>query len=237
MIRPPQRGWSNGALLRATNTMRHVDKGDAPAAEDGTPIVFTDYREAAPYLKERIGRYCSYCERTIPASLAVEHKLPKRYDHLVNEWRNLLLACSNCNSCKLDREVAVISPLWPDEEDTFAMTEYKLSGQIVAKEGLKADARDRVDALLELVGLDRTPTQLSNTDHRWLDRQEVWRKAMQSREDVQADASERLKRAIVETAKSSGGYSIWRTVFDDDADMTQRLIDAFPGTRSLTTPI
>jgi uncharacterized protein (TIGR02646 family) len=217
-----------------TLIVRSLDKGGTPTHADGTAIVFADYKDATPYLKQRLGRYCSYCERTIPASLAVEHKLPKTgaYQHLEHEWRNLLLACSNCNSSKGTNVPNHANPLWPDEDDTFAMIEYHRSGGVAPKSGLPPDASARVTALLDLVGLTKTPDQSGQTDHRFFDRLEVWRKAEQAVVDVETSDSPALRRSTVEVARSSGGYSIWRHAFAADTNMTQRLMASLPGTRA-----
>ncbi len=50
---------------------------------------------------------CCYCERRLPETghlKAVEHFRPKSvFPELRNEWRNLLLACSQCNGQKADK--------------------------------------------------------------------------------------------------------------------------------------
>jgi uncharacterized protein (TIGR02646 family) len=214
--------------------VRSLDKGEVPKQVDGRPTVFEHYRDAWPYLAQRMGRYCAYCERTIPASLAVEHKLPKsspRHKHLEREWSNFLLGCSNCNSSKLDREFREHSPLWPDEEDTFSMIEYHENGAVRARADLADPAKERVHELLNLVGLDKTPARIGPSDHRFFDRLEVWRKAEQCAIDLRNEDSPALRRATIEVAKSSGGFSIWRKAFERDADLTQALVAAFPGTR------
>ncbi|MFZ4698895.1 MAG: hypothetical protein ACOYMG_02485, partial [Candidatus Methylumidiphilus sp.] len=40
-----------------------------------------------------------------------------------------------------------------------------------------------------------------------------------------------IRKGVVRTALASGFFSIWMTVFHDDTNMLNRLIDAFPGTR------
>lgn len=50
--------------------MRPIDKGAAPAA-------YRDYRDARKDLEQRLGLYCSYCERRFRTGLAVEHKAAK----------------------------------------------------------------------------------------------------------------------------------------------------------------
>lgn len=50
--------------------MRPVERGDAPR-------IYRRYGDAIGDLEERLGTYCSYCERRLPVSLAVEHVVPK----------------------------------------------------------------------------------------------------------------------------------------------------------------
>lgn len=205
--------------------------------DDGQPVVFAAYGQAAPYLKDRIGRWCSFCERWIATSLAVEHKLPKKhYPALELDWGNFLLACTNCNSTKGAREQTADSPLWPDEDDTFAMLEYRDSGAIRAAAGLAEADAARVNALLKLVGLDKQPKHMGAGDHRFFDRLECWSQVRDSVADLRRDPSPAMRERIVKTAVNSryGGYSIWCAAFAFDAEMLQRLASAHPGTRTRT---
>jgi uncharacterized protein (TIGR02646 family) len=217
--------------------MRAVGKGPHPAGEDGKPITFQAYGDAAPHLKDRIGRWCSFCERWVATSLAVEHKLPKKhYPYLELDWSNFLLACTNCNSTKGTREQAADPPLWPDEEDTSAMLAYSESGGIRAAAGLTGVDEARVKALLKLVGLDKEPKHMGAGDHRFFDRLECWSQVRDSLADLHRDPSPTMRERIVKTAVNSryGGFSIWCTAFATDADMLQRLAAAHPGTRPRT---
>jgi hypothetical protein len=217
---------SSGAL-----SMRHIDKGTHPVRSDGQPVVFEKYQDAAPHLFERIGRYCSYCERNIPVSLAVEHKLPKLH-HAQHEktWTNFLLSCANCNSTKGTTDTANMALAWPDIDDTFSQVEYSRSGAVVPSKAQSLETQTKVQGLLDLVGLSRPPNRLGRTDHRFFDRLEVWSKAEASREDLLAQDTPNMRRAILRTAVLAGGYSIWMEVFASDQDMRQALCDAFPGT-------
>jgi hypothetical protein len=210
--------------------MRWLDKGNHPLDEQAQPVVLNNYQDAAPYLKTRLGRYCSYCERFTASSLAVEHKLPKKHhDELERDWLNLLLACVNCNSIKGSKVALAHETLWPDEHNTFAALEYLPSGSLRVREGLAADLAARAQRLLSLTGLDAGP-MASLSDHRWFDRLEAWRKAETSVHDLAANDSPQLRRQIVETALSTGGFSIWMAAFANDAAMQQALHQAFPGT-------
>lgn len=213
--------------------MRSVTKGHPPETETGAPVVFEEYQAAARYLKERLGRYCSYCERTIPVGLAVEHKLPKKHHaHLELEWHNFLLACANCNSSKGSEPFPTDSVLWPDEHDTFSVIAYLPSGAVKPLADLEDAIANRVIATLELLGLSKTPDQMTSADHRYFDRLEVWRLAQQSKVDLLVGDTAALRRAIIRTAKTSGGYSIWQAVFNTDQAMQLDLASAFPGTNA-----
>ena len=130
--------------------MRYLDKGAAPVDTDGIAIVFGEYQDAGPHLKARIGWYCCYCERPIHASLAVEHKLPRtHHPHLALAWHNLLLACSNCNSTKGHRDTAIMSLIWPDEEDTYSAIVYARSGALRPASGLHEERGRQVQRAVE----------------------------------------------------------------------------------------
>jgi hypothetical protein len=185
-------------------------------------MTFTDYKQAAPYLKERLGRYCSYCERPIPVQLAVEHVSPKH--HFLDrklDWHNFLLACANCNSTKGDQ---IADSLWPDQHDTFHALAYRESGALKPRSPDDALAA----ALLRLVGLDKAPDSISAEDHRFEDRLEAWGTAALAKKTIAGNPVAR--DLAVKAATGHGHWSIWMTVFADDPDMQQRLIAAFPGT-------
>lgn len=214
--------------------MRSVEKGSVPRHESGAPIVFAAYQDAVGHLKSRLGRYCSYCERTVPVGLAVEHKLPKEHHpHLELDWGNFLLACANCNSSKGHTDPAIGGIVWPDEYDTFSVVAYRPSGAVGPAPWLDAELALKVVATLALLGLSKAPSEAATTDHRHDDRLEIWRKAQQSKLDLLNRDVPEMRRSIVETAKSSGGYSIWQTVFASDAAMRSSFADSFPGTRPI----
>lgn len=145
---------------------------------DGTPVVFATYSDAAPYLRERLGRFCSYCERKIPVNLAVEHVVPKSQNPaLEKDWGNFLLACTNCNSHKRDKPVEPADYLWPDTDDTLAAFAYEPSGAIKVAASLDSQQQVKAQALLSLVGLDKPPAETTAADYRHKDRLEQWGKA------------------------------------------------------------
>ncbi len=213
--------------------MRPVDKGAHPLNADGTLVVFATYGDAAPYLRERLGRFCSYCERKIPVNLAVEHVVPKsQKPALEKEWANFLLACTNCNSQKRDKPVEPADYLWPDTDDTLAAFTYEPSGAIKVATGLDPSLEAQALALLSLVGLDLPPEEASAADYRHKDRLEQWGKATVAL-DMLATASdharEKTRVAIINLA--TDGYSIWATLFRGDPLTLAALVKKYPGTR------
>lgn len=213
--------------------MRPVDKGAHPLHADGTPVVFATYGDAAPYLRERLGRYCSYCERKIPVNLAVEHVVPKsQKPALEKDWGNFLLACTNCNSQKRDKPVEPADFLWPDTDDTLAAFTYEPSGAIKVAAGLDPPQQAKAQALLSLVGLDLPPEDVSAADYRHKDRLEQWGKARVALGmlALAPDHTRDKTRAAIVTL-ATDGYSIWATVFRGDPATLAALAKKYPGTR------
>lgn len=206
--------------------MRPVDKGSHPE-ENGKRVKFNSYQDAAPYLKERLGRFCSYCERDIPAGLAVEHKIPKSHDSaLEKEWDNLLLACLNCNSSKGKKLIEHDECLWPDKDDTFSAFTYKPSGAIEVSTKLDSSQQKKARALLALVELNKAP---SSTDNRYERRYQQWGKAKITQTQFQNMPND-LKNKFLHLIVTEG-YSIWATVFRSDPVILDVLAKKFPGTR------
>lgn len=210
--------------------MRPVDRGDAPQ-------VFASYRDAYPYLVERMGDYCSYCERQIETHLAVEHVQAKSpVPALRNEWSNFLLGCVNCNSSKGDAPVALPDYLWPDSDNTLSAFSYSAGGLVSPKDGLNPPLAAKAFATIQLVGLDKYPgnpgREPTVSDLRWQRRREAWQKAVYCRSLIQENDCEQVRNLVVEVAKGRGMYSTFWTVFEGDIDIRKRLREAFSGTSS-----
>ncbi|NVN06016.1 HNH endonuclease [Asaia spathodeae] len=218
--------------------MRPVIKGDCPLSEDGTQKKFSDYKLARGDLIERIGQYCSYCEMNLNASLAVEHVLPKVPKGKSKEdierslsWSNFLLACTNCNSIKSQKEVGTDDIFWPDKTNTFFYLEYKEAGIVQAKSNLSDTFKKKIQSLIDIVGLDRTPAADGEmSDRRWKNRRETWEIAMDALSDLQETDTPQLRKMISQLAKSQGYWSVWMTIFEKDGDMRSRFISEYPGT-------
>jgi 5-methylcytosine-specific restriction endonuclease McrA len=230
--------------------MRPVRRGKSPINGN-----YSGYEKAKPDLINRIGSgwhnniqissYCSYCERPIALYLAVEHIQPKGlkingikpYDSLKGTWKNFLLACWNCNNDKGSQDVLLSDVLLPDRDNTFIAYEYLKDGTIDIKApiGYLYDCAERT---LKLVGLDKKPSPVldSNNNEIALDRitqrKNAWLLASlyKSKLDLQPN-NQFAKDVIISLALATGFFSIWMTVFENDADMRNRLIDSFAGTR------
>lgn len=213
--------------------MRPVCRGPSPQQQD-----FADYDDAKPDLASRLGLYCSYCERRIATNLAVEHIQPKSLYHLLEgRWSNFLLACVNCNSCKRTKDVKPAHYLLPDRDNTFAALSYQPDGSIEpSPAAIAAGLQAMANETLRLVGLDKAAVSSPDQNGRQValdrasQRMEVWLKAQDARNELLAADSPALRKATVSLAIAEGFFSVWMTVFQDDADMRLRLIAAFPGT-------
>jgi uncharacterized protein (TIGR02646 family) len=208
--------------------MRPVERGDAPQ-------VFTNYRDAYPFLVQRLGDYCNYCERQIETHLAVEHVQPKSpVPALRNEWSNFLLGCANCNSSKGDTLVVLTDYLWPDSENTMSVFSYSEGGLVDHQDGLAPPLKAKALATITLVGLDKYPgnpgREPTSADVRWQRRLEAWQKAEWCQRLVAENDTEQVRSLVIEVAKGRGMYSIFWTVFHGDADIRKRLREAFAGT-------
>ncbi len=213
--------------------MRPVEKGDCPQ-KDGKDIVFKKYDHARPSLLSRLGEYCSFCEVRVPCGLHVEHRLPKsvaRYAHLECEWTNFLLACSNCNSNKGSKDIEEDDYFWADTHNTAFALEYGEGGLVEPRQGLSGEEARRAQNLIALVGLDKKAGNLkTQSDNRWSNRLEVWNTATSRRQRLQTCNTPEMRESIAIIVRTSGYFSVWMTVFADDADMLRRIINAYPGT-------
>jgi len=209
--------------------MRPVFRGEAPGQ-------YTRYQDAIGDLEECLGIYCSYCERRLPTSLAVEHVVPKsREPDRETDWENFLLGCTNCNSVKGKKLTNETDFLWPDKDNTFLAFEYQKGGFVKIARGISRTNRRKATEIVDLLGLDRHaadgwPAPRAR-DKRWQQREAIWEIAERCKARL-----ERLGRAedafdlVLEAALGYGFFSVWMTVFRGDAEMSRRLVEAFKGT-------
>jgi uncharacterized protein (TIGR02646 family) len=182
---------------------------------------------------ERLGEYCSYCERRVGASLAVEHIEPRHHaNHRALDWDNFLLACVNCNSTKGAQPTSSLDVYLPDRDNTARAFQYGEGGLVSPHPELGPEQQDKARRTLKLLGLDKTPANAPRpTDRRWLNRRETWGIAQEALKDWQEQRDNpRLRNTIIKLAKAQGLWSIWMAVFETEPEIRQALIDAFPGT-------
>jgi uncharacterized protein (TIGR02646 family) len=216
--------------------MRPIRRGASPRQAD-----FTNYRDALPDLVSRLGMYCSYCERYVPAQLAVEHIQPKglpAYQPLQGRWENFLLACVNCNSTKKDKPISLFDVLLPDRDNTLATYLYSAGGEVQVSSMLNTSAQQLAQSTLALVGLDQRGQNISDANGRLiaLDRVKQRMEAWLMAEDARAKLADQpgnvaMAELVIRLAQRTGFFSIWMEVFRADPAIRRQLIDAFPGTR------
>lgn len=210
-----------------------------PVTRGAAPNTYTAYKQAFNDLVTRMGRYCSYCERFLPTSLAVEHVVPKSLDPaLETAWDNFLLGCTNCNSVKLAQPTNQRDFLWPDRDNTFRAYEYAAGGYVRVMPGLTRAVKSKAVKLMSLVGLERHPDSgppaPAAGDQRWMQRDEIWKLAERCRDRItRLDAvgcGDEGRAFTLELAQARGFFSVWLTVFSADTAMLNLLISGFPGT-------
>ena len=210
--------------------MRPVNRGAAPAA-------YARYEDAKQDLVNRLGSYCSYCERRIPTLLAVEHIQPKglpQYAHLECEWTNFLLGCVNCNSAKSHAALECDDVLLPDRDNTFVAYVYDELGIVAPNPAVGPDLGALALALRDLTALNRMDHP--NWDEavafsaleRVGQRVQAWLQAKEARADF--DAGRTWSGAIAREAAATGFFSIWMAAFEGLPEVRQAIIAAFPNT-------
>lgn len=216
--------------------MRPVNKGESPYES------ISDYSEALPYLEQRIGLYCSYCELRIDHVPEVEHVSSKSKGGNETDWSNLLLGCKYCNT----RKSTIVTPanknqyLWPDTDNTALAYSYtggfpKINTGILKQLDPSGQLLKKAENLYALVKLGNKPS-VGEKDRRFRRRIQVYGIAETSLRQWQTIADKKDPAAMafldqtIELAKQVGFFSIWATVFEDDPNVLNALIQAFPGT-------
>lgn len=208
--------------------MRPVVKGASPYT------TIPEYSHARGYLIDRIGEYCSYCERKIPASLAVEHVEPKTH-HSDKEllWENLLLACTNCNSTKGHTDVILGDYVWPHLDSSLDYFIYTQTSLIKVNSELSTQQQKRAKDTLKLVGLNKKPrtADTKKSNRLWRHRLEAWEKAeVQKGRYIAAADKAQAQEFIIDIAIENGFFSVWMTVFEGFPEVKAKLVDAYKGT-------
>jgi uncharacterized protein (TIGR02646 family) len=207
-----------------------------PVTRGATPRAYTAYGQAIGDLEERMGIYCSYCERRLPTSLAVEHVVPKSLDAaLETTWENFLLGCTNCNSVKLAQPTNKRDFLWPDLDNTLAAFVYSEGGFVEVRPGLAATMKRKAGKLMKLVGLDRHGAaghpDPAGRDKRWQQRLDAWNAAVLAKTRLaELGDAPAARDLVLIAAEGYGFFSVWMTVFADHRALRQALIQRFKGT-------
>lgn len=219
--------------------MRPVEKGESPYTK------IKAYQTAFPYLKKRLGDYCTFCEMRVNNALAVEHKESKNSGGALTDWKNLLLSCTYCNSRKGEKikKGEADRWLWPDEHNTFLAFSYENAVPKVAEDYLPTvgeDALQKAKAVLKGLALDSHPDAVNmcvsgkNRDKRWEKRFETLniaedaKQAWKECKDTEFRAVE--MKNIMNLAKGYGFFSVWMMVFAEEDEVKNVLIRAFAGT-------
>jgi len=221
--------------------MRPVLKGDCPKDINAENISFSKYTRSRRYLIDRIGEYCSYCERKIEANLAVEHVKPKSTNkELELNWENFLLGCTNCNSTKGDTEVHLGDYLWPDLDNTFIAFQYDNSGIVKVNPNQPKVEQEKAQRLIKLCGLDKIQPKTDTvawkeaSDRRFEHRIQAWleaQEALVSYRTAKNTVRPKFLPYILKIVTYQGFWSVWMKAFEDFREVQQALIDAFVGTR------
>ena len=227
--------------------MRPVRRGNSPIATDFTKYEYAKDDLIAQISKggfngRHIGSYCSYCERSIPTNLAVEHIEPKGGVHgkpeLECTWTNFLLACVNCNSTKKDKLVVFNSLFLPDRDNTFSAFLYSADGTVVPAVHLSAAHSILANNSLKLVGLDKGLRKTYDADEnviaqdRASQRLEIWGVAEDSLEGYSSNINNvAVVNGVIRSMLGTGFFSVWMTVFKDYSEIKTLFIDAISGTR------
>ncbi len=213
--------------------MRPVNKGDEPR-ENGALVEFKEYGDARPYLIERLGDYCSYCEVQI-TNPATEHIQPKRVaPGIETNWYNLLLSCANCNSIKGDEYLDLCNYYWPDIHNTFLLFEFHPFGVVTIKNTPHTTIdKEIVEKTLNLTGLNRYGTTISVADRRWIKRGQTYGKAKDALQYyISNNKPADYILSITNTATSTGFWSIWMQIFEMEDAVITELMNVFPNTYS-----
>ncbi|MDB9308594.1 hypothetical protein PN471_08080 [Aphanizomenon sp. CS-733/32] len=217
--------------------MRPVQRGSIPINPNtNQKISFSKYQDAKKRIVERIGHYCCYCEKPVTNVRDVEHILPKEhYPRLKTIWHNFFISCRVCNDIKGRSLIRRKNFYWADVDNTFRIFEYHPLSADVKVNSLLCDSEQAIAKnTLNLVGLDRKPGhpqyKPTSADFRWQERLVAVGITQEALSDLQKNNTPEMRRQIIRTAQGQGFWSIWMTVFKDDPDMLNRLINAFPGT-------
>lgn len=214
--------------------MRPIDKGKAP------DVIFKKYQEAQPYLEERIGAYCSFCELPIIHVPEIEHKEAKSKGGDELQWENLLLSCKYCNTRKstIVKQGEKQKYLWSDEDDTFHPFSYEKDIPSLNMEYLNEqdiEVKEKAKNLFQLIKLDNFPLLPKDKDRRYRQRNEARNCALESKAGWEKVKNTENRDIYLQQmkmlAKATGFFSTWMSVFKEETEIRNVLIETFKGTK------
>ena len=203
----------------------------------GNPLEIRPYRNAKEGLANELGIFCSFCEKYVPRSgLAVEHIRGKKtrdnlgnlkYSHQIYRWDNFLLACVNCNSTKGNKDIELLNPYLPHENNLLHYINCIEGGLIELKPGTVGLELARTNAFIDLMGLDRVPghNEYSDFDDRWENRLKVYEIANRQCNKYIAPNPSTDIETIIDLARTNGYFAIWYTVFNGIDEVINALLN------------
>jgi hypothetical protein len=199
----------------------------------GTKIVFNKYGDAKPYLIDQTCRYCHFCEMPILNSPAVEHIKPKecdgnktKYANLKNEWCNLLLICTYCNSTKGNQDLKLYNFYLPYKHNTLIPFEH-LTGSIIVDNSIEPAQQTKAQNTIDLYGLNSKSNSSGGKDTRFEHRLRVISQALERYTEYTSNPQQVTINAIVGQAVEAGFFSVWYNVFKTQQVVRYALIQAF----------
>ncbi|MBL1353604.1 MAG: HNH endonuclease [Zetaproteobacteria bacterium] len=206
--------------------MRPVDK----SLFSTNKTTYNPYGSARTDLIDALGGYCNYCERQgFATALEVEHIQDKKtYDLLKNDWSNFLLSCKNCNTCKSTKGIE--NTFLPDRDNTYEIFTYLESGYIQVDPSLDSPAKEKAQALIDLVRLDRMPNRngYKGKDTLWQERKSGWEISQRYLCKYKKDDCD--VETIKDLVLNGGFWSIWMKAFKDFPEVQKELVASFLGT-------
>jgi hypothetical protein len=211
----------------------------------GSPLEVDPWGDAKPDLCDDLGTFCCYCEKyNSRSALHVEHIRGKKctdatgayiYDHLKFRWDNFLIGCVNCNGVKDNKDVGVLNPYMPHENNLVHFIEILQGGIISIKPTVAGVDLTRTQEFINLVGLDRDPTHadFSDKDDRWDNRLKVYDFAERQFNKYTQPLPTTDIENIVTLAKTTGYFSIWYYRFVGHNEVIDALINGFTVSGSL----
>ncbi len=214
--------------------MKPVKKGHAPRK-------YSDYRAAKPDLIQQLGQHCSYCEAySEPTGIDVEHIYPKSaHPRRKNDWDNLLLACTSCNSKKNSylgsgRQRGLAQRfLWPHLDNTARAFTYFSDGSVIPDKQLSPKVKRMAENTMDMVGTMSNPAKAKDYKRRAIPysaasiRESVWQEALSIKVDYLQTPIPTRAQLFARLAVKIGHFSIWIQVFSDRPEFRVELISAF----------